>query len=494
MKRKRNIIRLMSAPLTALLLATSCTNSYPGLEYEPDNQPSNDEDLTIEETPIKIYTRNPAFFSLSTRGTRGTGPFDNETNIKKYDDAVFHVFSFRAGTGEDGTGGQGLLTMPVDLTMSAYSPTHETAPDRNNQSCLLDGQDGLLGMPFRFVRDASTITDNGGAQYGTLEPMVDYPIYYSGTYQDVGYNFFGYYIDDWKPTNANTHRTQDAITYDIDIDGSRDILLGYANQLKVSDFERDGIYYDLGLAKDDVDKIIGMAGGYSTFSGHRHVDPVVRMNHVLTRLVFQAYPGNASADRVRITKVEIKACSKAKLKVAGRKYDDCGISEFSDKKWMTLRDVVPENNNDGEQTDEENSVESKLQLNPNGFNEPYTLTYEEGATSQKLTTLGTSLLLTPDETYEVKLYYDFIPEGSETDPSKWQSLAAEYLLNAPKDDGVSVDANGKRMFMPGVMYKIKIGVFGLEKIVMDAAVNNWTNGGSIEIDPDNTGYPDNSGK
>ena len=177
MKRKRNIIRLMSASLTALLLATSCNNSYPGLDYEPDRQPSNDEDLSIGQTPIKIYTRNPAFFSLSTRGTRGTGPFDNETNLKKYDDAVFHVFAFRAGTGEDGTGGQGLLTMPVDLTMSAYSPTHETAPDRNNQSCLLDGQDGMLGMPFRLVRDAASITGNGEAQFGTLEPMVTIPYF-----------------------------------------------------------------------------------------------------------------------------------------------------------------------------------------------------------------------------------------------------------------------------------------------------------------------------
>ena len=483
MKRKRNIIRLMSASLTALLLATSCNNSYPGLDYEPDRQPSNDEDLSIGQTPIKIYTRNPAFFSLSTRGTRGTGPFDNETNLKKYDDAVFHVFAFRAGTGEDGTGGQGLLTMPVDLTMSAYSPTHETAPDRNNQSCLLDGQDGMLGMPFRFVRDAASITGNGEAQFGTLEPMVDYPVFYSDTYQDVGYNFFGCYIDDWIPTSDNTHRTQDAITYDIDIDGIRDILLGYANQLKVSDFERNGIYYDLKLDKEDVDKIIGMAGGYSTFSGHRRVDPVVRMKHVLTRLVFQAYPGNASADRVRITKVEIRSYSQAKLKVAGRKYDDCGISDFTEKKWMHLCDVKPKSDDAGEQGDEE-----KISLNPNGFNKPYKLTYEEGASEQKLTTLGTSLLLVPDEKYEVKLYYDFIPEGSENDPSKWQSLAAEYLLNAPKNDGVSVDASGKRMFMPGVMYKIKIGVFGLEKIVMDATVNNWTDGGSIELDPDNTGY------
>ena len=150
---------------------------------------------------------------------------------------------------------------------------------------------------------------------------------------------------------------------------------------------------------------------------------------------------------------------------------------------MHLCDLKPKSNDAGEQGDEE-----KISLNPNGFNKPYTLTYDEGASEQKLTTLGTSLLLVPEEKYEVKLYYDFIPEGSENDPGKWQSLAAEYLLNAPKNDGVSVDASGKRMFMPGVMYKIKIGVFGLEKIVMDATVNNWTDGGSIEIDPDNTGY------
>lgn len=476
MTRKTNIWKYMAVAVTALLFTTSCNQSYPGLYYEPDEDvPSNDEDLKIEETPIKIYTRSPAFFSLTTRNTRGTGAFDDANNQKKYDNAIFHVFAFRAGTGNDGMGGQGTLERAVDLSMSAYS---ERKNDSYNESCLLDGENYLTGMPYRFATNNNeSEADANRTQYGSLEPTVDYPIYYSGTYQDVGYNFFAYYIDDWQPTSSNTHRTSDGISYDIDLDGNRDLLLGHANQLTVADFEKDGNYYDLHLSTEDRDRILGMAGGYSTFAGHRNVHPVIRMNHAMTRLVFQAYPGNESANRVKITGISVKSCSRATMKVAGRRFDDCGIT-FPDKasnkslwKDMKLCDVVF--NEDGTPSST---------VNPDGFNSPYVLTYDNTISTQPLTTLGTSLLLVPEKNYEVTLHYDFIQENGEV-----KSFSAIYYINAPKDDGISVDENGENRFMPGVMYNIKIGVFGLEKIVMDAAVQGWSNGGSIEIDPDNPG-------
>lgn len=471
MKRKRNIIRLMAAPLTALLLATSCNNSYPGLYYEPDDVPSNDEDLKIEETPIKIYTRNPGFFTLGTRTTRGTGAFDNDADPSKIANSTFYVFAFRAGTGNDGNGGQGTLTMPVDLALSAYSPNHETANDRNNQSCLLDGENYYMGMPYKFVADGAVgIGDN--SLHGALEPEVDYPIYYSGTYQDVGYNFFACYIDDWQPNASNTQRTKDGIVYNIELDGNRDLLLGNAKQLSVTDFEKDGDYYDLNLTKEERDRILGMAGGYSTYSGHRNVHPLIRMEHQLTRLVFQAYPGNLSADRVTITGITVEAQKSVSMKVAGKKNDDFGVLGFSqDKKEFKLCDKKDD------------------AINADGFNTGYHITFDKDADKQATTTLGTSLLLAPAQSYKVYLHYTFLMEGKNGQPGEEKTFVAEYYINAPENDGVSIDQNGKRMFMPGVLYNIKIGVFGLEKIVMDAAVKGWEQGGDINIDPDNPGTP-----
>ena len=478
MIRKRFLSSLITAPMAVLMLTTSCNNSYPGIYYEPDEDvPSNNEDLNIEATPIKIYTRNPAFFSLSTRGTRGTGAFDN-TDTKMFDNATFHVFAFRAGTGADGTGGQGTLTMPVDLTYTAYSPNHEAAGDRLNSSCLIDGEDRNLGMPFKFLADGSTIVGSD-SQYGTLEPKVDYKVYYSGTYQDIGYNFFGYYIDDWKPTSQNTTRAQDHITYHVDLDGNRDLLYGHADQLKVADFEKDGAYYDLNLPKEEVDRILGMAGGYSTYSGHRNVHPVIRMKHALTQLVFQAYPGNVSANRVRITGIDVEAAKTANMKVAGRKYDECGIESFSDEK-STFKLC------DRKTTPDDNGV---YPINTNGFNTEYRLAFDESAEKQEVTRLGTSLLVAPAKNYKVTLHYTFEKEGTlAPNEDRYAKFDAVYYLSAPENDGVSVDANGNRMFMPGVMYNIKIGVFGLEKIVMDSAVEGWTDGGGIVVDPDNDDY------
>ena len=108
--------------VATLLLMPSCNSSYPGLDYEPQpgEEPSNDEDIKIEKTPIKIYTSTPGFFSL-TAGTRGTGAFpwvdpDNTEIPEKYYKSTFHVFAFRTGTGADGNGGQGVLSGSTDLT------------------------------------------------------------------------------------------------------------------------------------------------------------------------------------------------------------------------------------------------------------------------------------------------------------------------------------------------------------------------------------------
>ena len=177
MKRKFKIPNILSMATAILLMMPACNSSYPGIEYEPnpDDQPSNEEDITVEKTPIKIYTDAPGFFSI-TNGTktRGTGAFE-EGDIAKYLNTTFHVFAFRTGVGEDGTGGQPPLTEPVNLQRSAYS-TNKNQADPDNRSCLLDGEDYNIGMPFKFIPDENS------QELKSLQAQVDYPLYYSGSY------------------------------------------------------------------------------------------------------------------------------------------------------------------------------------------------------------------------------------------------------------------------------------------------------------------------
>ena len=478
MKRKFKIPNILSMATAILLMMPACNSSYPGIEYEPnpDDQPSNEEDITLEKTPIKIYTDTPGFFSI-TNGTktRGTGAFEEE-DIAKYLSATFHVFAFRTGVGEDGMGGQPPLTEPVNLQRSAYS-TNKSQADPDNRSCLLDGEDYNIGMPFKFIPDENS------QQLKSLQAQVDYPLYYSGSYQDVGYSFFGYHIDDFEPTAANTHRNDSEIYYDIDIDGSRDILLGYAEPLKKEDFKNDeatnikGEYADLKLSNEEVDRILEMHGGYSSYSGHRLVYPIIKMKHQLTRLKFEAYPGDNSASNVKITEISVCAPKKAKMVVAGRRLSDVRFepyykdkySEDADEIWLSEAPAEVGQPCPGKLRDEGYTVQWEDYM------------YDVPALQRPMTQIGSSLMLAPCKTYDLYLSYTFTKADGEE-----KRFKAHYVIQAPKNDGLSYDpTTGTNMFMPGIQYNIKIAVFGLQDIQISAAVSGWKEEKDpIVVDPD----------
>ena len=286
MKRTKHIVNILTAAVT-LLLTASCNVSYPDLDLPQGEPPTNDEDVNIDKTSILLYTSNPAYFSVvsDTRGsvgTRGTGAFEPmETvayNRDKYLNAKFHIFAFRAYNDADPNGGQGVLTEAPSMSRYCYAENASgDNKDEHNTSCLLDGPDYKLGMPFKFEPDQFI---------GTMNVLTkDYPkdIYYSSRYQDVGYNFFGYFVDDLDLSNYK--REQNKISYDIEIDGYQDVLVGAAKTpLTEADFAEGGIYEKAAsLTEDEKQKILNIPGNYSTFAAHRNVHPVVNMKHQLTK-------------------------------------------------------------------------------------------------------------------------------------------------------------------------------------------------------------------
>lgn len=492
MKRRNNMIRIFTMTVSSLLLMASCKESYPGVEFQPnpDEIPSNSEDLSVEKTPIKLYTNDPGFFSLAA-GTRGTGAFDPDDNPKKYESSVFHVFAFRVGTGEDGTGGQDPLTFPVNLQSSAYrSDVSASQRDTANTSCLLDGPNYYAGMPYRFMPD-SVVANLGGLvpvdKDGNNDPNAE--IYYSGTYQKVGYTFYGYHIDDFEPTAANTHRTDSEIYYDLDLDGYRDIMLGYADSLKAEDLEKKGTYGDCNLTDEEKTTILGMYGGYSAFAGHRNVHPVLKLKHQLARFKFIAYSGDESAGNVKIKGISIMAPSKAKMVVAGRKHGHCSFEPYETFNGeSTIKEFKL-----SEQPAEGGTYSGELR------DTGYVIPWPEGMTKEDLpvskrptTTIGSSLLVAPAKSYEVWLYYAFARKDANGNDVE-DKFKAVYTITPP-NDGISVDPVKGKIFKPGVLYNIKIAVYGLQKIQMSATVNGWIakdeNGNDLEIniDPDDTEY------
>ena len=488
MKRKCKFFSALFS-MAVMMLVASCNDSYPGMSYNPnpDDMPKNDEDDVLSHVPINIYTKDPGYFSLITRGT---GAIDGDDADERKKQRVFYIYAFRTGTGPDASGGQGLLDYAPNLRASRYANIHYTgAIDQDNADCLLDGPDYWLGMPFVFI-DPNNETGVPG-KLEAQEKATDADgnekakvYYYSGAYEDVGYNFFGYYIDDFVPDETNTHRDRDRVVYDIRLDGYRDILQGYADSLKQADFEEKGRYdmkeYNLNLTDEERKKILSMYGGYSTYSAHRNINPIVNMKHQLARLSFQAYAADPSARDVTITQIAVEAPAVAHLCVAGRKYDaphvefegmaDFSVSEKADAPGGRYPGQLKKGGYTFDWLEEKSSIKEQREQN-----------------ASVVQNVGSSLLLPPSAEYVVKITYVYKKEGT----SETEQRVARYRVRPTVDvgDRQRRDTDGNLMFSDGVHYGIKIAVWGLQKIELSGTVQGWkTSDEDIEIDPDKEAF------
>lgn len=493
MKRTKHIVNIMAAAVV-LLLNASCNVAYPDLDIKPGEPPKNNETVDIDKTSILVYTSNPAYFSVvsDTRGsvgTRGTGAFEPkdayEYNRDKYLNAKFHIFSFRAYNNANPNGGQGVLTEAPDLKRYAFAQNGSSEySDEMHTSCLLDGTDYGLGMPFKFEPDK---------YIGTMDVLTkEYPedLYYSDRYQDVGYNFFGYYFDDLDVSNYK--RERENISYDIEIDGYQDVLVGAAKTpLTEDDFAEGGMYEKISSLTDgEKQKILSIPGNYSTYAAHRNVHPVVKMKHQLTMLKFYAYPGSSSAKDVVIKGISVTTLTKGKLTVASRNVEDCKLV-FKPENGV---DVLQKSLSVGEykKDSEGNIIYGKI--TPGLRAEGYKVEWKDewvdnedqvvsGVThvptnqekmNEASIDLGAGLLVAPQESYIVTLTYEF-PDGPD---GKMREHKTKYKITPAKKNGEAVK------FEKGLLYNVKIGVYGLEKIQISGSVDGWGKGEDIEIDQD----------
>lgn len=502
MKRTKHIVNILTAAVT-LLLTASCNVSYPDLDLPQGEPPTNDGDVNIDKTSILLYTSNPAYFSVvsDTRGsvgTRGTGAFEPmETvayNRDKYLNAKFHIFAFRAYNDVDPNGGQGVLT--EEPSMSRYRYAQDASGgnmDEYNTSCLLDGPEYKLGMPFKFEPDQFIDTMNVLTK--------DYPedIYYSSRYQDVGYNFFGYFVDDLDLSNYT--REKDKITYDIEIDGYQDVLVGAAKTpLTEADFAEGGIYEKAArLTEEEKQKILNTPGNYSTFAAHRNVHPVVNMKHQLTMLKFFAYPGASSAKDVVIKDISVMTLTKGTLTVASRNIDDCKLVFKPENEVDVLQKAVKlgEYQKETDESGETHNVYGKIK--PGLRDEGYQVKWKDEwvdnesqvvpgvthvpTTKEKMdeasVELGAGLLVAPQESYVVTLTYLF-PYGPLDANNNYtmKEHKTVYRITPAKKEGEQAS------FEKGLLYNVKIGVYGLEKIQISGSVDGWGKGEDIDIDQD----------
>lgn len=460
----------------------ACSESYPGIIYDDGTSIGSDGTLdSLSLVPVYVYINKQSFFSTSSM--RGMGAFNGNVDIDEngnrieitradsllYYTATFHVFAFRDGRfASTGASYPAELASDPDLRWTLWKGQSGTY-DKDKINCLVDGNNYYAGLPTQL-----------NVKTGLYPEKEDF-LYY-GPYQDVGYNFFAYYVDNLASTSRTVHRDKDSIYYDVTIDGTQDLMCGYAPKLTEEVLESR--YSELRLMDAERKRVLNI-GNYSSYAAHRNIDPYINIHHVLTRLDFRAYPGSESANDVTIEEIAITCPIGGKLVVAHTDPSRVGfypnLQNEGQLKLHEAPQVVEKVQPDG-------TVKLELQPCEKLKSEYYQVTWKpeyknSAVTDREYVKVGGNILAPSQQEYVVTIkakqnIYD--SEGNLTDQP---TLVSTYRVQAPEKKENQV-ANGSYVFQPGRYYTINVVVFGLEDIQVSADIDGWQDGGSIDILPD----------
>lgn len=439
--------------VAAAMGLASCSDSYPGLEYNGDNTVIQNNE-SYDKTPIMVFINPQNFFSITATRSGGTGPFTDLSN-KKYEKSIFYVFAFRGTKDEPG---HGSLSYEPDLSKTRF--TENLPHDDEADNCLVDGKDYDFGYPAKLTRDYPGAFDFKDKDYvsGDLQDKEDpgedgtlsAQLYYSTLHQDVGYNFFAYHIDNLDETAVSNRRQNTSeIAYDLTIDGTQDIMCGYAPALTSDVLDSQ----NLKMSSEERQNILNI-GLYSTFSAHRGVNPTVEMTHQLVRLDFKAYPGDEEVERITITGVEVEAPDKGTLVVANANphaasgnYRSIGYHpDYESMTYIPLKGKSV----DGEECGEFENVDGI-----GWWKEAYKgMAY----TDRECKPVGGSIMIPEQETYNIRLHFN----QKDKDGNDLGDFHADYNVKL---------SNGS--FQKGYNYTISIVVYGLKPIAVTANIDKW---------------------
>lgn len=444
--------------LLAIASLMACSQSYPTLII--DEPTGTLDDLNTDEEPAKVpimlFVNPQEFFSITA--TRGMGVFPPSDDPEAIEKGTFYVYAFRSGYNRQGT----VLRDLPDLTQTAYATGH--AHDTDNANCLLDGADYNLGVATKLTANSS-----GELKYKN-EIADDQEYYYSTTYQEVPYNFFGFYIDD-LPTAGRTHRTDTRIWYDLAIDGSQDLMCGMApelNSIPENALPGDNRtvletrYEKQFQTLSDVEKAtIRSIGGYSTFAAHRKIQPSIDIKHVLTQLKFIAYPAGSSANDIIITGIDVKCQNNIHMTVASQdpKLYPIGIEPYGAKE--TLKVVTDNPDKMGDQT---------------GYIVPYTPDMESKEWYERdFVEIGNPIMLPPSTSFDIVIRAAQLIKIREDAPAQVHPFTMEKNIKLTEE--------GKQ-FEAGSRYNINMAIYGRQQIEIYTSVEDWKKGGDVFIDDD----------
>lgn len=284
------------------------------------------------------------------------------------------------------------------------------------------------------------------------------------------HDFFAYHLDNanyiYDPANAytaegdnskfivkdtvitpNSHATQKYVWFKID--GSHDLMTGMA------------------VKKTDADELAASSTGFSAATARAGVIPNIVMKHRLTRFTFQVVGMNDDCSDVSVEKITVKSKTTGKMIVA---YDMGGEAVAP---TQTLFFEVPTGSVDAQQEaalvlkdyNEEESTTKDLV--------PVALVKGDGNWGETYQNIGHCLMVAPGEKeYEmvITLKQTFKTDDGSTNPAGTTDIKRPIVI--PESAAAA----------EGTSYNVKVKVYGMAKIEVEATLEAWKEGGDIDVD------------
>lgn len=490
MKRNNLLTTTLIAAASAVML--SCSNSYPGEVYDVRLDPSvfNTETQEAErnlQEPIKMFINEQSFFSIKARGL---GAFDKTDALwnERMSDSYFGIFAFRNDRGilstSDPSGQLDDLKNPTNMQKWALA---ENGPaglkDDLRLHCLLDGKDYNYGLQMRLSPQSNgQLKDYGTDPIAPSEwSKAKDTIYYYPAAQKVPYDFFCYYFDDAIVT---PHRQTDYVHYDVELDGTQDIMIGQSKDIRdvINDKDNDFFKKHEDVSINDA-KILFDIGGYCGMAAHRGIHPEIKLKHLCTQLRFEAYPGSERAKDITINSIKVYAPNKGDVTVATKDtvnhplgvvwQDDPNVT--SNFTWYSLHEKAT--------FDVANQKMEKCQVMAPIALPDFDKTKKVDGKSpvdqgQPCVELGGGIILPERDNYTIEI-------------SCVQQNIVDYDGNVqsfPYTARYNVKFPDNRIFEAGNYYIIQIVVYGLEEIQIKVDITPWVKGDDVPmIDPEDYG-------
>lgn len=256
-----------------------------------------------------------------------------------------------------------------------------------------------------------------------------------------GYDFFAYYIDDIVPSKNEIMRYDDRVDICLSIDGSHDIMSAKAsltqNQL---------------AAFTDRDKALIQENAFSYYTAQRNVLPTFFFRHHLVRLEFELVAGLLRDEQknVAVHKLEVRSRNQAVLTVAAKDDSRLGMIFYPSMANLALT------REDGSPLD---PYEYVVQTRP----------FEDVVRDN--IKFGGCLLVSPEDEYEAWLTL-----------SETRLDGSVVIENVRTPLTVSYTDGG---FGAGNQYKVKLTIYGATKVAASVEMEQWRDGGRIEMDMEN---------